>query len=197
MNIKGGYRSMCVDEVSVDEQNVIIEDKRGTKEGVTSPAGTISAYSSHPGAQICTGADITYDVSDGHSPLAVSDKAGAWTSFRSVDFSLDGDNVRKGFTANIKGSGTVEVRLDSPTGELVASVTKDNGIAAEIPDITGTHDLFFVFSREGMAVENWGFTAEGKTFVIDNKVIGISAIAAAAVIGAIVFAAAKAKAKKK
>ena len=124
-------------------------------------------------------------------------KAGAWTSFRSVDFSLDGDNVRKGFTANIKGSGTVEVRLDSPTGELVASVTKDNGIAAEIPDITGTHDLFFVFSREGMAVENWGFTAEGKTFVIDNKVIGISAIAAAAVIGAIVFAASKAKAKKK
>lgn len=197
MNIKGGYRSMCVDEVSVDEQNVIIEDKRGTKEGVTSPAGTISAYSSHPGAQICTGADITYDVSDGHSPLAVSDKAGAWTSFRSVDFSLDGDNVRKGFTANIKGSGTVEVRLDSPTGELVASITKDNGIAAEIPDIAGTHDLFFVFSREGMAVENWGFTAEGKTFVIDNKVIGISAIAAAAVIGAIVFAAAKAKAKKK
>lgn len=70
------------------------------------------------------------------------------------------------FCAQVKGSGRIEVRLDSPTGELLSSLdfsSTDEFITVfntEVQPVGGVHDLYFVFSDEGIEVSEWWFAAE-------------------------------------
>lgn len=70
------------------------------------------------------------------------------------------------FAANVQGSGTVEVRLDCPTGELLSSVVFDSPMQAVtvvnnvVAEIGGTHDLYFVFSDEGIRMNAWRFVKD-------------------------------------
>lgn len=84
MGIKGGYRSLCVDEINVDESTVTIEDIGGTKKGVTD--ATASPYNTHDGAQYFTSAEITTDTSVPSSPFVKSNEKGAWLSVKNVMF---------------------------------------------------------------------------------------------------------------
>ena len=189
MNIKGGYRSICCDETEVDEQNVIIKDIDCTKEGLESAACEVSPFDTHSGAAMCNCADITFDTSDAKAPAAVSGKAGAWTGFRYADFAQESKSSKLTFAAKIKGEGTVEVRLDSPDGETIATLTSSSDeytdcesgeIAAEI---TGRHDLYFVFSNEGMAIGEWSFKKTPRF-----SPVLIAAIAGAAALAAVIAA---------
>ncbi len=155
MGIRGGYRSICVDEIRVDEEAAVIEGGKGTRQGVTVPPRTVSPYVPHPGAQIAAGADISYDVDDMRAPLAVSNGKGAWTSFLRADFSAEGRPEKAVFSARVQGPGEVEVRLDSPTGRLIARVSAERG-EAPIPHwIAAVHDLYFVFGEKGASVVTW------------------------------------------
>ncbi len=70
------------------------------------------------------------------------------------------------FYANVKGTGRVEVRLDSPTGDVLTSIDFDSPDAyqrvysKEIGAVGGTRDLYFVFSDAGISMENWAFLPE-------------------------------------
>lgn len=72
------------------------------------------------------------------------------------------------FLADVKGSGRVEVRLDSPTGEILTSVDFDSANKfstiknSEVAAIGGTHDLYFVFSGKDISIDSWTF-AKGDT----------------------------------
>ncbi len=70
------------------------------------------------------------------------------------------------FFANVKGKGRVEVRLDSPTGDILTSLDFDTPNAFQtvynddLAAVRGTHDLYFVFSDANIAMDSWCF---GKT----------------------------------
>lgn len=70
------------------------------------------------------------------------------------------------FAANVQGSGTVEVRLDSPTGALLTSIAFDSPSQAVTvtnavdTEIGGTHDLYFVFSTAGTCMSAWQFVKD-------------------------------------
>ncbi len=153
--IQGGYRSICVDEIQVDEAAVIIKATRGTKQGVIAPPTPVSPYVPHPGAQIASGTDIMWDVSDSHAPLAVSENARAWTCFRCADFSAGDWPEKAVFSAGIHGSGSVEVHLDSPEGEMIARVSAEHAAAAIPRRFTGVRDLYFVFTEKDTAIISW------------------------------------------
>lgn len=191
MGIKGGYRSLCADEIIVSEDTVYIEKKRGSKEGVTVPASLISPYSSHLGAELNNTADITFDTSDMQSPLAVSDAPGAWTSIKGVTFMADDSAMENlQFTANVRGTGRMEVRLDSPNGTMLTSLdfdTPDKFTEIYNPEtsaIQGTHDLYFVFSDKDIAVRDWRFVDVPPVF--DPLPIIIVSAAAVVAIGAVI-----------
>ncbi len=67
------------------------------------------------------------------------------------------------FCANVKGTGRIEVHLDSPTGNLLTSIDFDTPNAfrniynKEIAAVGGTRDLYFVFSDVGIVMDSWSF----------------------------------------
>lgn len=67
------------------------------------------------------------------------------------------------FCANVKGTGRIEVHLDSPTGTLLTSIDFDSPNVfqkvynKEIGDVGGTRDLYFVFSDAGIVMDSWAF----------------------------------------
>ena len=72
------------------------------------------------------------------------------------------------FLASIKGSGRIEVRLDSPTGSILTSIDFDSPNAYQtirqdtVSEIGGKHDLYFIFSKADITMQSWCFTtAEG------------------------------------
>ncbi len=70
------------------------------------------------------------------------------------------------FMAEAKGSGRIEVRLDSSDGDVLTSVDFDSPdefktiYNTEVGEIGGTHDLYFVFSEGDISIRSWTFTSE-------------------------------------
>ncbi len=163
MKIKGGYRSLGVDEINVDEEKVTIEPTGGTKEGVSAADG-LDPYTAHLGAELCSTADITFDCTDMNAPLAVSDGAGSWTNVKNVVFS-DSDTAQDGlrFIAEVKGSGRIEVRLGAADGELLTSLDFDSPDSftdvfnKDVSSVSGTKDLYFVYSSKDITMKLWQF----------------------------------------
>ncbi len=83
------------------------------------------------------------------------------------------------FLADVKGTGRVEVRLDSPDGLLLTSVnfdTPDKFTAIfnkEIAPVGGTHDLYFVFSDSGISINSWRF--EKSSSISGNVEVDVNA----------------------
>ena len=162
MKIKGGYRSLGVDEINVDEEKVTIEPTGGTKEGV-SAADSLDPYTVHLGAELCSTAGITFDCTDMNTPLAISDGTGSWTSVKNVVFSDTGTQDKLRFIAEVKGSGRIEVRLGSADGELLTSLDFDSPDAftdvfsKDVSSVSGTKDLYFVYSDKEIIMKLWQF----------------------------------------
>ena len=163
IKINGGYRSLGVDEINVDEEKVTIEPAGGTKEGVSAADG-LDPYTAHLGAELCSTAEITYDCTDMNTPLAVSDGAGSWTNVKNVVFSdsdTEQDELR--FIAEVKGSGRIEVRLGAADGELLTSLDFDSPDSftdvfnKDVSSVSGTKDLYFVYSSKDITMKLWQF----------------------------------------
>lgn len=198
MKIKGGYRSLGVDEINVDEEKVTIEPTGGTKEGVRAADG-LDPYTAHLGAELCSTAEITYDCTDMNTPLAVSNGAGSWTNVKNVVFSdsdTEQDELR--FIAEVKGSGRIEVRLGAADGELLTSLDFDSPDSftdvfnKDVSSVSGTKDLYFVYSSKDITMKLWQFDgakqAEKKGFDLKMGYIAAGAVAAAALaVGTAVF----------
>lgn len=198
MKIKGGYRSICADEISVDEETVTISGCTATKEGIQAPPESISAYSVHSGGAICNGAGFTLDQSDMHRPLPVTDGAGAWISFKQADLGSTED-IFISLSGKIKGKGIVEVHLDATDGQLLTTLTSASEEetlcqSERLPEgLSGVHDLYFIFSDSGMTLTEWQFVSEEKPM---GPLLFILIGAGAAVIAAAVIIIAQAKKKK-
>lgn len=85
MGIKGSYRSMQVDRISVDEDTVTITKTGGTKKGVQTIQG-VDPFAVQNAASLNNTADMVYNTDSMQNPYLISDAAGAWSSVRSVTF---------------------------------------------------------------------------------------------------------------
>ncbi len=172
MGIKGGYRSLCVEKINVEEKTVTIEKSESSKSGVKE-ADALIPYVVSSGATINSEAATVFDTADMSDPLVISEAAGAWTSVKNVMFTVpdkkDSEKyaLRKDLTflAEAKGKGRVEVRLDKPDGEMLTSIDLDSDDFTVmynkfVGEIGGVHDLYFIFSDKGITVRNWQFCTE-------------------------------------
>ncbi|MDX8365586.1 beta-1,3-glucanase family protein [Cytobacillus sp. IB215665] len=90
---------------------------------------------------------------------------GDYIAFNNVNFGTDGAKGIEARVASQSAGGTIEVRLDSVTGTLVGTVAIQNTggwqnwvtNTATINNVTGTHDVYFVFkgAAEGIGNLNW------------------------------------------
>ena len=91
---------------------------------------------------------------------------GAFVKVRGVDF---GATSPKNFTAMLKvaggGEGAIQIRVDGLDGEIVGYLNVDRLTGVEYEaytseldtDITGVHDLYFIFCGDGYRVMSWQF----------------------------------------
>lgn len=92
------------------------------------------------------------------------------------------------FLASVKGIGRVEVRLDSPTGDILTSIDFDTPDAFttiynnEVAAIGGTHDLYFVFSDAGITMQSWCFAPQESTELVRGDVNADGSFTAADVV---------------
>lgn len=121
MGITGGYRSMGVDEIEVDEENVIIEDKGGTKKGA-SQNGVFSPYEVHSAAELVGTAQIDYNMTDPYAPVVSAKQTGSWTAVRGVQFT-ESEAASQPTTAELVKTNIDTIQYDLTVTSLDAPTT--------------------------------------------------------------------------
>ncbi len=155
-----GFRSIGIDLCEVDEENVVLSPSKMTDAGVEQ-IKKLDALALQEGETMHTAAGLTYYRDTENDVAFVSNiSAGDWIGLTDVDFG-SGANA---FAARVRGNGMIEVRLDKVDSEPVASIQfKTEGDGFEVigcdtlKDISGTHDLFFVFGGNGFVFDQWQF----------------------------------------
>ncbi len=166
LGIEKGYRSTHINEVEYYEDGSIKPIDADMK-GV-SQLKAFSPYSEVAGTTIGWNSGIApRDLGDNNMVLS-SVNNGDWLAIGGVDF---GENGAETFEAEIAGlaGGSIELRLDSPDGELIGTLNVESGngdefttLSCSVENAVGEHTLFFVYSGEGedelMEVQSWQFT---------------------------------------
>lgn len=152
-----GFRSIMVDYLPMNSADGEIPITAATRQGV-SQIKLLDPYAENSGAVMFTSADIGY--TDGNDPAAKSKADGAWIYVRGADFGYGAS----AFTADVKGKGRIEVRLDSISGEAVSFIEFDNADyakvrSAEFSQFDGrNHNIYLVFSGADIELRSWQFT---------------------------------------
>ncbi len=160
MDYEGGFRSICVEELDVDEKNVKFPMDAASYEGVAQN-GTLNPFELHSGAEMasCAGiAHIETPDSEVSSISSVSTAEGAWIYLKGVDF----DRVPEKLYAYLTGSGQIEVRIDTPDSKAVAGIAFENAAGdkyyAEMDKkVSGIHDVYILMSDPDIVIEGWQF----------------------------------------
>ena len=152
-----GFRSIMVDYLPMNAADGEIPITAATRHGV-SQIKLLDPYAENSGAVMFTSADIGY--TDGNDPAAKSKADGAWIYVKGADFGYGAS----AFTADVKGKGRIEVRLDSISGEAVSFIEFDNADyakvrSAEFSQFDGrNHNIYLVFSGADIELRSWQFT---------------------------------------
>ncbi len=159
LGIDGGFRSLCVNEISVNEEAVEIANCSGTKKGAEQ-IKNVDPYKINQAETIFTASDISYVDAEENGNMLVSGKSGSWTYVRGVDFS----EKTAAFAAKVKGKGVIEIFADSIDGKPIAAVEFDcnefqNVYTDSVEKIEGVHDLYFVISGKDMLFDEWQFVS--------------------------------------
>ncbi len=165
-----GFRSMMVDYLPMDTETGEIPITAATRKGV-SQIKLLDAYAENSGAAMFTSADIWY--TDGVNPAPISIADGAWVYVRGADFGYGADK----FTAEVKGKGRIEVRLDDIESEAVAFIEFDCDDYTKVTSEAcaqfdgRNHNIYFVFSNENIEFKSWQFTKGEDTLRPDEDIL--------------------------
>ena len=169
-----GYRSLCVNEITVDESTQAISKITMTKKGVM-PIKPLDPYQMQQAETMATSGGVYYENfknvsynttistlgNDASRNLMVNMVPGAWIAMRNVDF---GEKGAKSLVIRAKGTGTLEVRLGR-TAQTIATLefsssALENHVLEIDPEIfKGTKAyLYFVFTKaETVWFDTWQF----------------------------------------
>lgn len=179
LGIEKGYRSTHINEVEYYEDGSI-KPIDADMEGV-SQLKAFSPYSEVAGTTIGWNSGIAPRDLGGNNMVLSSINNGDWLAIGGVDF---GENGAETFEAEIAGlaGGTIELRLDSPDGEVIGTLDVKSGngdefttLSCSVENAVGEHTLFFVYSGEGkdelMEVQSWQFTEKEPQQDVDKTVL--------------------------
>ncbi len=154
----GGFRSLCVVEIPVNEETLEITPTGGNFTGVPQ-IKNVDPYAENSGETFftTTGVDFEYDGTE--ISAVKSTEKGTVICVKGVDFGEEGASA---FTAKVKGKGRIEIRLDNFEEKWVNAIEADSDDYQGYLDraeekITGVHDVYIVFSDQGISLDNWRF----------------------------------------
>ena len=174
-NSASGYRSLCVDQIDVNEDTQTIRKITMTQKGV-SPIKPLDPYQLHQAETMASCGGISYEDfknttsassvstlgNDASKNLYIKMAAGSWTAVRNVDF---GQTGAKSLVVRAKGTGTVEIRTgrnSQPLARMEFSSTemKDHVVSVDPSVFKDTKTfVFIVFTQaENVQFDSWQFS---------------------------------------
>ena len=153
----GGFRSICVEKLDVDEDTLEIKLTGGTRKGVEQIAA-LNPFDTQPGSKMASCASVGFTYDEEGKVYANSLENGCWTYIRGAEFNQSPAK----FIASVKGKGRIEIRLDDRLSDPVAAIDFDcdeitSVYTENISQITGTHDIYILFSDKDIWLEAWTF----------------------------------------
>ena len=158
-NGKGGFRSVCIDKIKVDEENLIIHMGEATRTGVDQlkplyPFNWVQAET------VAATHNIRF-VPTGRpgDTAAACHTDGQILKIRGVDFHTAPQEVN----VVVRGPGKLTVRLDHPKeGQIIANLSFEGDEWKEVTEkitvpVSGQHDLFFITSEGDFQFDKWKF----------------------------------------
>lgn len=170
MGVEKGYRSTHIEEFQMGEDGAIgriLMTWMGREQ-----LKYVDAYAENIASNIANQAGITMAPADGTSSYfgcgnyAVGDiHTGDWVKVQGVDFGEVSPASLSFYARNVVADAKVQVRLDTPNGEAIALVelaateTEDfvEYKATVLKEVTGVHNVFFIFDGEGFEFGSWNF----------------------------------------
>ena len=188
LGTNGGFRSLFVDEIEVDEENVIIKECTPTFTGVKA-IKNFNPYTEQYAATCAATFGIVFEQAEGNghtvakvgSPNMTADvPTEGIIEVRNVDFSTGLGSLKM----LVKGNGSVKMRLDDKDGSdlLTINSTGDNWqtlTANYSGTVTGVHKVFFILTGS-VLFDTWQAVAsstepanfEAATEAVSNMKIG-------------------------
>lgn len=170
MGVEKGYRSTHIDEFKMGEDGQIgriLMTWMGREQ-----LKNVDPYVNNIASNMANQAGIDVVPADstasyyGCGNYAVSDiHVGDWIKVQGVDFGEVSPAALSFFARNVSSEAKVQVRVDTPNGEVIALVeltenTTDEFVeykAKLLEEVTGVHNLFFIFDGEGFDFGSWQF----------------------------------------
>lgn len=155
--IKGGYRSICVDRIDVDEQKPDIPLIHATYQGVPQIC-PLNPFETQEMETVAATAGVRFEpFGDTGNMVVATDSTGAVMA-RGVNF----DRKARRLRVQAQGEGRIEVRRDNPEGELVACLdisNPDMGIVQNriFKSPRGTCNVIILFKGETLRIDKWSF----------------------------------------
>lgn len=159
MTTEGGFRSLGVMELPVDEEQVSFKRTKTSAIGNIAQIKCVDPFVRNEGETAFTTAGTDYEYEGTLVRAAKALEEGAWIYLRDVDF---GSKEFKYFCAMVKGCGRIEVRLDNklaaPVAFLEFDCTEYQGVYNELQiPADGVHDVYIVMSQGGICLDYWKF----------------------------------------
>ncbi len=154
----GGYRSICVDPIDVNESTGEITCGKMTLQGVTQ-ISTLDGFKLQSASQASATYGITYEPGEQVGEMLVHG-CGAGQVFR-----VDGVNAvgASKLCLTVKGEGSIYLRKDTPNGKLLGKISFDTSdwevCTIELnSSITDVSNLCFSFGTGDFYFQSWQFT---------------------------------------
>lgn len=173
----GDYRSICINQATVDESTVTIKPVTLSLSGVKS-IKNLDPYKLQQAETMAASGGIMYENfknitknttintlgNDASENLYINISKGSWTMVRDVDF---GEEGAKAFILKTKGAGKLEIRLNRVNTAAAATITFDSEdfaehhIAVDQTLFNGVQKVFFVFTESYKAqFDTWKFSQD-------------------------------------
>ena len=158
-DLKVGVRSICVEEIEVDEKDLTIHMGTATGKGV-SQIKPLDPFAQQQAETTAATRGVAFEPTGQTGNMsAVGNKSGQAICVRGAEFPQSPQAIQM----KIKGKGSIEIHMDSPDGPLLSTLTFDTDTWQTLTKpldkrIKGKHDIYFVFGNGKFLFDEWKFT---------------------------------------
>ena len=175
----GGFRSIYVDEMEVDEANVILHECKPTKKGVTA-IKNLDPYALQRAATSAATLGILYQPTDepgrmvatvGTTCITADTPTEGIIEVRNANFSAGAGTLK----CQLKGSGSVTLRLDDKDGTDIATISSTGDSWQTLTANTsntpgGIHTIYFILEGD-VQFDTWQFVSSSSDGIgqVENR----------------------------
>ena len=159
----GGFRSIYVDEIEVDEENVVIKECTPTFKGV-SAIKNLDPYTAQYASTAAATLGIVHEQADGNGHMVAKVGTPNLTAPVPTEGIIEVRNVEFNGTANtmkclVKGTGSVTLRLDDKDGTDIATISSTGDSWQELTGNclstpNGNHTVYLILSGD-VRLDKW------------------------------------------